>query len=56
MPAKVEEIFRSIPIAESTRNEWGDQNTQISLTIDPDRANLAGVTNMDVAELNCRRV
>ena len=47
--AKVEDIFRSIPIAERTRNEWGDENTQISLTIDPDRANLAGITNMDVA-------
>jgi multidrug efflux pump subunit AcrB len=46
---KVEDILRSIPIAERTRNEWGDQNAQISLTIDPDRANLAGVTNMDVA-------
>jgi len=47
--AKVEDIFRSIPNAERTRNEWGDENAQISLTIDPDRANLAGVTNMDVA-------
>jgi multidrug efflux pump subunit AcrB len=36
-------------IAERTRNEWGDANAQIALTIDPDRANLAGITNMDVA-------
>jgi multidrug efflux pump subunit AcrB len=47
---KVEDIFRSIPLAERTRNEWGDENAQISLTIDPDRANLAGITNMDVAD------
>ncbi len=47
--AKVEDIFRSNPIAERTRNEWGDENAQIALTIDPDRANLAGITNMDVA-------
>jgi multidrug efflux pump subunit AcrB len=46
---KVEAIFRSIPIAERTRNEWGDDNAQVALTIDPDRANLAGITNMDVA-------
>ncbi len=46
---KAEDIFRSIPNAERTRNEWGDENAQISLTIDPDRANLAGITNMDVA-------
>jgi multidrug efflux pump subunit AcrB len=47
--AKVEDILRSIPIAERTRSEWGEANAQIALTIDPDRANLAGITNMDVA-------
>jgi multidrug efflux pump subunit AcrB len=46
---KVEDILRSSPLAERTRNEWGEENAQISLTVDPDRANLAGVTNMDVA-------
>src|SRR5450631_407598 len=46
---KVEEIFRSIPIAERTRNEWEADSAQVSLTINPDRANLAGITNMDVA-------
>jgi multidrug efflux pump subunit AcrB len=46
---KVEDIFRSIPIAERTRNEWEEASAQIALTIDPDRANLAGITNMDVA-------
>ena len=49
LPRKVEDIFRSISLAERTRNEWGDENAQIALTIDPDRANLAGITNMDVA-------
>jgi len=49
LAGKVEDIFRSIPIATRTRNEWGDPNAQIALTIDPDRANLAGITNMDVA-------
>lgn len=47
---KVEAIFRSIPIAERTRDEWGDDNAQVALTIDPDRANLAGISNMDVAD------
>jgi multidrug efflux pump subunit AcrB len=47
---KVEDIFRTTPLAERTRNEWGDENAQISLIIDPDRANLAGITNMDVAD------
>jgi multidrug efflux pump subunit AcrB len=47
--AKVEDVFRSIPLAQRVRNEWGDENAQISLTINPERANLAGITNMDVA-------
>jgi multidrug efflux pump subunit AcrB len=47
--ARVEDILRSIPIAERTRSEWGEANAQIALTIDPDRANQAGITNMDVA-------
>ncbi len=49
LSGKLEDIFRAIPIAERTRNEWGDPNAQIALTVDPDRANLAGVTNGDVA-------
>ncbi|MEA2258199.1 MAG: hypothetical protein QOJ51_1024, partial [Acidobacteriaceae bacterium] len=46
---QVEGILRSSPLAERTRNEWGDQNAQVALTVNPDRANLAGITNMDVA-------
>jgi len=46
---QVEDIFRSIPTAERTRNEWGDANAQLSLMVDPDRANLSGISNMDVA-------
>lgn len=46
---QVEDILRSSSMAERTRNEWGDENAQIALTVNPDRANLAGVTNMDVA-------
>jgi multidrug efflux pump subunit AcrB len=47
--SQIEEILRSSPLAERTRNEWGDDSTLIELTVDPDRANLAGITNMDVA-------
>ena len=49
LAGKIEDIFRALPIAERTRNEWGDPNAQIALTVDPDRANLAGVTNSDIA-------
>jgi multidrug efflux pump subunit AcrB len=46
---QVEAVLRSSQLADRTRNEWGDDNTLVELTVDPDRANLAGVTNMDVA-------
>ena len=46
---QVEEILRSSSYSERTRNEWGDDSALVELTVDPDRANLAGVTNMDVA-------
>jgi multidrug efflux pump subunit AcrB len=46
---QVEDIFRSIPLTERTHNEWGDENPQLSLVVDSDRANMAGITNMDVA-------
>ncbi len=46
---QIEDILRSSPLSERTRNEWGEDDALIELTIDPDRANLAGVTNMDVA-------
>jgi hypothetical protein len=42
LAGKIEDIFRAGPVAERTRNEWGDPNAPIALTIDPDRANLAG--------------
>lgn len=49
LAGRVEDILQSTPNAERIRNEWGDENFQIRLAVDPDRANLAGITNMDVA-------
>ena len=49
LATKVEDIFRAIPLADRTRSEWGEPNVQIALTVDQDRANLAGISNMDVA-------
>jgi multidrug efflux pump subunit AcrB len=46
---KVKEIFRSIPITARVRDDWGDESFTVRLQTDPDRANLAGVTNYDVA-------
>ncbi len=43
------EIFRSSPLAARTRNNWGDEVFRVRIAIDNDRANLAGITNADVA-------
>jgi multidrug efflux pump subunit AcrB len=45
----VEDILRSAPEAVRVRNEWQKESFQVTLNIDPDRANLAGITNLDVA-------
>jgi len=45
----VEDIVRSAVEARGVRNEWQKDSFQVALQIDPDRANMAGVTNLDVA-------
>jgi multidrug efflux pump subunit AcrB len=45
----VKEIFRELPITTRIRDDWGDESFTVKLQTDPDRANLAGVTNYDVA-------
>ena len=47
--SQVADILRSAPAAARVRNEWDTESTNVSLNVDPDRANLAGITNMDVA-------
>jgi multidrug efflux pump subunit AcrB len=46
---RVKEIFRSVPKAARVRDDWGDESFTVGLHTDPDRANLAGVSNYDVA-------
>ena len=42
-------IFRAIPASAQVRDDWGAESFAVKLQIDADRANLAGVTNLDVA-------
>jgi multidrug efflux pump subunit AcrB len=42
-------IFRGIPTAARVRDDWGAESFKVRLEVDSDRANLAGVTNLDVA-------
>lgn len=46
---EVKAAFRSLPAAGRVRDDWGAESFSVQLQIDPDRANLAGVSNMDVA-------
>ncbi|HWE30292.1 MAG TPA: efflux RND transporter permease subunit, partial [Polyangia bacterium] len=46
---QVKSTLRALPTAERVRDDWGAETFTVALEVDPDRANLAGVTNMDVA-------
>ncbi len=46
---RVKQILGRIPQATRIRDDWGEDRFALQLKIDPDRANLAGITNLDVA-------
>jgi multidrug efflux pump subunit AcrB len=46
---QVKDIFRRIPIAERVRDDWDEKSFVVRLQIDSDRANLAEISNLDVA-------
>ncbi|MBS1791087.1 MAG: efflux RND transporter permease subunit [Acidobacteria bacterium] len=46
---QAKEIFRSIPEAARVRDDWGAESFVANLQVEQDRANLAGISNMDVA-------
>jgi multidrug efflux pump subunit AcrB len=42
-------IFRSIPTATGVRDNWGPESFAVRLETDSDKANISGLTNLDVA-------
>jgi multidrug efflux pump subunit AcrB len=46
---QVARLMQKTPLAERARDSWGADNIVVNLRVDPDRAGLAGVTNLDVA-------
>ncbi len=46
---EVKEIFRAIPEADRVRDDWGAESFVANLKVEQDRANLAGLSNLDVA-------
>jgi multidrug efflux pump subunit AcrB len=49
LAAELETILRENPHSARTRNDWGAESFSVQLKIDPDRANMVGITNQDVA-------
>src|SRR5262245_27189817 len=45
----VSAIFREVPTATRIRDNWGPESFTVRLRTDPDKANLSGLTNFDVA-------
>ncbi len=45
----VRRILEAIPEAARVRDDWGEDRFALQLRVNPDRANLAGITNLDVA-------
>ncbi len=46
---QMKDIFRSHPATTRIRDDWGAESFYVELRVDPDRANLARVSNLDVA-------
>jgi multidrug efflux pump subunit AcrB len=46
---RVKRALRDVPLATRIRDNWGEDRFNVELKIDPDRANLAGLTNRDIA-------
>src|SRR3989454_10461148 len=43
------DVFRQSPEIAVLRDDWAPDSPQVKIEIDPDRANLVGITNADVA-------
>jgi multidrug efflux pump len=49
LAARLETILRETPHSARVRDDWGAESFSVRLRIDPNRANVAGITNRDVA-------
>jgi multidrug efflux pump subunit AcrB len=49
LAGSVKAIFRGIPQAAQIRDDWGTESFKVALQVNADRANFAGVSNLDVA-------
>jgi multidrug efflux pump subunit AcrB len=47
--ARLKKALRESPISARVRDDWGEETLALNLTVNSDRANLAGISNYDVA-------
>ena len=47
---RVQSVFRGIPLVSRIRDNWGEDRFTVQMKVDADRANLAGLTNRDIAD------
>ncbi len=50
LAAQVSQIMRNCPTTERIRDDWGVPSFSVNLRVDNDKANLAGLSNMDIAD------
>jgi multidrug efflux pump subunit AcrB len=49
LAGRVQDVLRPIRGVQVVQTDWFQESPEVKLKIDPDRANLAGITNRDVA-------
>lgn len=49
LAAQTKDTLRALPGTDNIHDDWDPEVLQISLNVEPDRANLTGITNRDVA-------
>jgi multidrug efflux pump subunit AcrB len=47
---RVQKVLREIPLVTRVRDNWGEDRFNVTLNVDADRASLAGLTNVDIAD------
>jgi len=49
LSGQLQAMFRAQPNAIRVRDDWGEPAMNVRLKVNPDRANLSGITNLDIA-------
>jgi len=53
---RVQKVLRDIPLVGRIRDNWGEDRFTVRMNVDSDRANLAGLTNRDIADASAGAV